>query len=112
MRTKPIQHVLLVAMMLWTTAGWAQDSAYIAQKAEFCERCHGEKGFTDNPNMPKLAGQNKGYLIKQLNNFRRGLRKSTPMHQVTLTLSDEDIENLASYFNSISISLNEPEVAE
>jgi cytochrome c553 len=77
------------------------------EKVTFCERCHGVKGFTDNNNMPKLAGQNKGYLIRQLVNFRKGIRKSAPMRQVTLTLSDEDIENLATYFSNVEVAIKD-----
>lgn len=81
------------------------DLGHGVQKAEFCERCHGVKGFTSNANMPRLAGQNKGYLIKQLKNFRKGIRKSTPMRQVTMTLTDDDIEALATYFSSVEVML-------
>lgn len=77
------------------------------EKVAFCERCHGVQGFTNNANVPKLAGQNKGYLIKQLTNFRKGIRRSAPMRQVTLTLTDQDIEELATYFSSINVSLKD-----
>ena len=86
---------------------YASDETIGAEKTAFCERCHGVKGFTDNINMPIIAGQNKGYLVKQLKNYRKGIRKSAPMRQVMLTLSDEDIENLATYFSSIKISLKD-----
>ena len=102
--------VLFLGLVLLTPGVWAEPLEGV-EKAEFCERCHGLKGFTSNQNMPRLAGQNKGYLIKQLKNFRKGIRKSTPMRQVTVTLSDEDIEALAEYFSSINVELAAQSVA-
>lgn len=74
------------------------------KKASFCIQCHGINGITDNTNVPNIAGQNEGYLIDQLRNFRDGLRRSTPMRMVTQNLSDEDIADLAAYYRSLDAS--------
>ncbi len=67
---------------------------------EKCSLCHGEQGEASSAIYPRLAGQNKNYLIKQLKNFRDGKRKSDTMNEMAKGLSDEQIEALAEYFSS------------
>lgn len=69
-------------------------------KANQCFACHGVDGVSLNPEFPSLAGQNKNYLIKQLNAFKSGDRKSQVMKPMASGLSDKDIENVALYFSS------------
>ncbi len=65
-----------------------------------CFACHGVNGVSLNPEFPSLAGQGKAYVIKQLNAFRNGDRKSPIMNPMAAGLSDEDIANVADYFSS------------
>lgn len=43
----------------------------------------------------------KGYLAKQLKAFRDGTRQDPMMAPMAKPLSDDDIANLAAYFNSL-----------
>jgi cytochrome c553 len=63
-----------------------------------CYLCHGLKGEGSSSIYPRLAGQHKEYMVKQLLDFRSGKRKSI-MNEMTEGLSDEDITLLAEYFN-------------
>jgi cytochrome c553 len=67
-----------------------------------CSMCHlgGMKGQNE---IPRLAGQQPDYVIKQLKDFRSKARTNDAgnMTSVTKTLSDEDIENLAHYTASL-----------
>jgi cytochrome c553 len=67
---------------------------------ESCVFCHGEKGEASNPIYPRLAHQNRDYLIKQLKNFRDGKRKSAIMNEQAAGLTDAEIRALADYFAS------------
>ena len=67
-------------------------------KANQCFACHGVKGVSLNPEFPSLAGQNKKYLIQQLNAFKNGDRKSPVMKPMASGLSDKDIDAVAGYF--------------
>ena len=70
------------------------------QKAMLCTACHGvEKSV--NPEWPNLSQQSKKYLVDQLHAFRDGKRKNALMSSQAMGLSDEDIEDLAAYYNSI-----------
>ena len=77
-----------------------------------CVACHGPRGVSRDPLIPNLAGQNEGYLARQLAEFRRqpevhpatygaGRRDDPVMTVQAWTLSDEDIANLAAYFNGL-----------
>ena len=66
---------------------------------EACIYCHGEKGEASNPIYPRLAAQNREYLVRQLRLFRSGARKSDIMNEQAGDLKDDEIEALATYFS-------------
>jgi len=70
------------------------------EKAAACMSCHGEHGNSLVATFPKLAGQHSSYLIKQLEAFKNGTRKSPMMSALAMGLSDKDIKNIAAYFSS------------
>ena len=67
---------------------------------EKCHLCHGEEGEASSAVYPRLAGQNRNYLVKQLKNFRDGTRKSDTMNEMAKGLKDDEIDALAEYFAS------------
>jgi len=50
--------------------------------------------------MPNLAGQQRDYLVQQMQDFRAGKRPATIMHQIAKGYSDEQIDALAAYFSA------------
>jgi cytochrome c553 len=50
------------------------------------------------PSFPKLAGQQKVYLLRELKDYRSGKRVSEMMGPLVSTLTDEDLTNLADYY--------------
>jgi cytochrome c553 len=69
-------------------------------KAAMCLGCHGSKA-EGNGQFPRLAGQHPDYLVKQLTNFKEGVRKSGHMQAIAGTLSEGDMKALAAYFGSL-----------
>jgi len=67
---------------------------------ESCSFCHGERGEASNPLYPRLAHQNRDYIIKQLKNFRDGKRKSDIMNEQAAGITDAEIAALAAYFSA------------
>lgn len=67
-----------------------------------CSMCHGEKGggFETIPVIPRLAGQHKEYLAKQLEAFQTNLRENALMHQIASGLTPRDIDALSTYLAS------------
>lgn len=68
-----------------------------------CNSCHGEEGLgrpLNNPIFPIIGGQHKEYLIKQLDDFRTGLREtdmSGTMPLLAKRMSAAETEAIAEY---------------
>jgi cytochrome c553 len=67
-----------------------------------CASCH-QPGYKGLKEFPRLARQKQAYLVKQLKEFRDGVRTNDNgvMAPTAKNLSDEQIEALAQYFSSL-----------
>ena len=65
-----------------------------------CVACHGAGGNSGVPANPKLAQQHPEYIIKQLQEFKAGTRKSPVMQGFAAQLSDDDMRNIGYYVAS------------
>jgi cytochrome c553 len=63
-----------------------------------CATCHGADGQATSPIFPSLAGQNRDYLVKQLQDFKSKKRASDTMAPQVADLTDDKIAGLAAYF--------------
>lgn len=79
----------------------AGDAELGKKKSEACVGCHGMNGKSNNPMYPSLKGQQKMYLIKSLKAYRDGKREDAMMSSFASGLSDDDIENLATYYSGL-----------
>ncbi len=70
-------------------------------KALTCTACHGPEGNSANALWPNIAGQNASYLLAQLKAFKDGTRQDPLMSSQAMLLSDEDMADLAVYFESL-----------
>ena len=68
--------------------------------SQTCVVCHGADGNSVNPIWPKLGGQHASYIIKQLKNFKNGKRVNAQMSGMVATLSLQDINDLALYYEN------------
>ncbi len=68
--------------------------------AQMCAVCHGPDGNSPLAMNPILATQHSEYLYKQLMNFKSGARSNAIMTGMTISLSDDDLRNLAAYYAS------------
>jgi cytochrome c553 len=73
-------------------------------KALTCTACHGPEGNSVNPLWPNIAGQNAPYLQAQLKAFKEGARQDPLMTSQAMLLSDEDMADLAVYFESLPMA--------
>ena len=78
--------------------------ATVAGTVHVCSSCHGPEGRSISPTFPRLAGQQKDYLIAQLQAFRDKTRADphaqTYMWGMAARLSDPTIEGIAAYYAS------------
>ncbi|MGI9233476.1 MAG: c-type cytochrome [Woeseiaceae bacterium] len=74
-------------------------------KSLTCSACHGAEGNSANAVWPNIAGQNAPYLQAQLMAFKSGLRKDPLMSSQAMLLTDEDMADLAVYFESLPVAV-------
>ena len=67
-----------------------------------CTMCH-LGGFAGQNEIPRVAGQNYEYIVKQLSDFKARKRTNDAgnMTSVSNTLNERDIENLAHYLTGL-----------
>jgi len=97
---KLLSSSFLLFCILITSAYSAEPEQTLALKlvTEKCQFCHGLNGEASSVIYPRLAGQNKLYLEKQLKDFKSGQRQIEPMNEISATLTDTEITALAEYF--------------
>ena len=93
--------IVTAGLFLSCTAYAAGDIEAGKAKSMICAACHGANGISTNDIWPNLAGQKKGYLVKQIKAFRDGSRVDPSMAPMVKSLTDEDIANLAAYYSSL-----------
>src|ERR1700681_1981416 len=91
------------AFLLLSAAAWADgDPAHGKARAQMCEGCHGIADYrTAYPEVypvPRIGGQQAGYIVKTLQDYKTGARKHPTMRGIAATLSDQDIADLAAYY--------------
>lgn len=72
---------------------------HVRALAATCANCHGTDGraVAGSGNV-SLQGLERAYFLEQMAAFRDGKRPATVMHQLTKGYSQEQIEQLATYF--------------
>ena len=84
----------------------AQDIQASAQagekKAAMCIGCHGIPGyqasFPEVHKVPMISGQGAKYITAALNAYKKGERKHPTMRSIATSLSDQDIADLAAFY--------------
>jgi cytochrome c553 len=73
-------------------------------KSVTCAACHGADGNSVTPDWPSLASQHATYLVRQLEAYRNQERSDAGMQGFAATLSEEDMHDVAAWFESQSMS--------
>jgi cytochrome c553 len=75
-----------------------------SHKNALCVGCHGIKGFhtafPETYRVPKLSGQGAQYISAALHAYKAGGRKHPSMRTLASSLSEQDIADLAAYYES------------
>jgi cytochrome c553 len=69
-------------------------------KCAVCAACLGVDCNSSNAAWPSLAGQHASYIYKQLKDFKEGRRNDATMIGMVALLNDEEMKNVAAYFES------------
>ncbi len=88
----------------------AADTGKAPPQVASCAACHGPNGSgvaADlQPKPPILAGQHEDYLVRALDEYKKGGRKNPVMKGFAANLKDEDIAVIAHYFSHLRPSLS------
>jgi len=76
------------------------------QKGATCFACHGVDGNAVDPQYPRLAGQYNAYMQFALHEYKDGQRDNPIMKGMVSTLSDQDIEDISTYFSRLPTKLD------
>ncbi len=95
--------LICILALLMAGPAWADGDAGRGQSmSALCSACHGPDGISVNPLWPSLAGQQELYLAKAITDYRDGVRVDVSMQPFVAELSDQDIEDLAAYYASLT----------
>jgi cytochrome c553 len=108
---------LIMIIDSWACGGWSARAAPPNPKAGAaisgqCAVCHGNNGISVANNIPNLAGQHYQYLLAQLKAFKNGTRKNSLMQEMVLSLSLQQMKDIAAYFASVKIRVSQSEGGE
>jgi len=93
--------LLLAGACLLAASAWAADHTRAVKIVEeTCSVCHGSEGESGSPAFPRLAGQHASYVVRQLQDYKSGKRKSRAMSAMVEELQDDDFKALGAYFES------------
>jgi sulfide dehydrogenase cytochrome subunit len=90
-----------LALAASASLAWAKDPQRLRTRAlaATCAQCHGTDGHAvEGEALVRLAGLPKDYILNQLLAFRTGQRPATIMHQITRGYSQEQLDEVATYF--------------
>jgi len=99
-----ITTALLTGALALSANVMAGDAAAGKAKAAVCGACHGANGMAASDMYPNLAGQNKTYMVNALKAYKSKQRNggmAVVMQGQAAGLSDADMDNLATYYNSL-----------
>lgn len=102
MKTRAVFFLVGTAVLAAIPQAFADDAAAIVKNV--CSKCHGPDGNGDSALFPRIGGQQKAYIVRQLKQFRSRARNDAHarayMWGITKPLSDEQIEELANYLST------------
>ena len=73
----------------------------VKERLPTCLACHGEKGQSENPDVPSLGAQQVFFVTVQLLMFRDRMRVVDPMNEMAKGLSDADLQSFADIISKL-----------
>lgn len=96
MRTKTTT-ILALSLLGAAAPAFTADDVNARNWAATCTGCHGTNGHSAG-GIPSVAGLDKAYIVKVMQEYKTGKRAATVMHQHAKGYTDEQIERIAAFF--------------
>lgn len=91
-----------ILILLAASATLLSANSFAVERGELlastCMTCHGPGGKSKGA-IPSLAGLDKGYFIKSMQDFKSGSRPASVMHRHSKGYTDAEYELMAEYFS-------------
>ncbi|TDR17543.1 c-type cytochrome [Marinicella litoralis] len=98
--------ILILALMILSFQALAAGDAENGKKIAYtCTGCHGIPFYQNTYpryHVPRLGGQNEAYIQLALKAYRSGERSHPTMQAQAGNLTDQDIADIAAYFNTFN----------
>ena len=102
MRVNYLRSLVLLSAVAVPVSGFsAGDPAAGKTKAFTCMGCHGIPSYNNvypTYHVPKLGGQHAEYIVAALQEYKKGQRSHKTMRAQASTLSDQDMQDIAAFF--------------
>ena len=102
---KSINKLLVVPILILSASFVTADEIHPGKdKSETCTGCHATPGYNNvypTYKVPKIAGQHSDYIVAALKAYQNKDRDHKTMHANAIALSDQDINDIAKYFESL-----------
>jgi cytochrome c553 len=80
------------------------DAKAAESKISMCQGCHGIPGyrttFPEVYHVPKIGGQHPAYIVRALEEYKKGERSHPTMQAIAESLSEQDMADLAAYYGA------------
>ena len=83
----------------------AKPEGTVPAAAQLCTTCHGANGVGITADYPTLAGQHPDYIVRALEEYKKGGRKNPIMVGMASQVKDQDMAVIADYFSKQKPSL-------
>jgi cytochrome c553 len=104
-QTFSVTGLLAISVALISFSANAEgDPAAGKNKTAMCAGCHGIAGFRtvypETYHVPKIGGQNAGYIVNALKAYKSGDRSHPSMTAIAASLTEQDMADLAAYYSA------------
>lgn len=100
-RALALASIVAAAFLCPTFAAADGDPVRGGKLAYTCMGCHGIANYKNTYptySVPKIGGQSAEYIVIALTGYKNGTRGHGTMHSHAATMSDQDMQDIASYF--------------
>jgi cytochrome c553 len=107
---------ILLLLLAGAPSEAAEDAADQGRLLAYtCMGCHGIEGYRNaypSYRVPKLGGQKSAYIVSALNAYKNGDRPHPTMQAQGGSLTDKDIERLASWFETQAVASDQADAED
>lgn len=93
-----------ILILLAASATLLSANAFAVERGELlassCQSCHGPGGKSKGA-IPSLAGLEKGYFVKSMQDFKSGARPASVMHRHSKGYTDAEYALMGEYFSKL-----------